>query len=94
MALREHVLDGGRLVRGVQPEGFASPQPARLVRVVSEGPSSGLHRVAGDVVAVTVHLLPELGVIVHVSGGDEVAVLNDVVLPLCSISASWCQSCS
>eukprot|EP00976_Prorocentrum_cordatum_P023368 476068-Prorocentrum_minimum.AAC.1 len=94
MALREHALDDGRLVRGVHPEGFASPQSARLVGVVSKGPGSGLHRVAGDVVAVTVHLLPELGVIAHVSGGDEVAVLRDGELPVCSIPASGCQSCS
>eukprot|EP00959_Pyramimonas_sp_CCMP1952_P193948 4055600-Pyramimonas_sp.AAC.1 len=71
MALREHALDGGRLVRGVQPD--EDLPGTLLVRVVGERPPPGLHRVAGDVVAVTVDLLPELGVIVHVSGGDEVA---------------------
>eukprot|EP00976_Prorocentrum_cordatum_P051294 1035992-Prorocentrum_minimum.AAC.1 len=95
MALREHALDEGRLERGVHPEGFASPQSARFVGVVSEGPSgSGLHRVAGDVVAVAVHLLPELGVAVHVTGGDEVAVLDDVKLPVCSVPTSGRQGCS
>eukprot|EP00976_Prorocentrum_cordatum_P076572 1182361-Prorocentrum_minimum.AAC.4 len=67
MALREHVLDGGCFVRGVDLEGLAIPQPAWFVGVDRERPPPRFHRVAGDVVAVTVHLLPELGVVGHVS---------------------------
>eukprot|EP00959_Pyramimonas_sp_CCMP1952_P450006 9422169-Pyramimonas_sp.AAC.1 len=72
MALREHVLDGGCFVRGVDLEGLAIPQPAWFVGVDRERPPPRFHRVAGDVVAVTVHLLPELGVVGHVSRGDAI----------------------
>ena len=75
VALGEHVLDRRCLVDGVQPERLTGPQSARLVGVVGERPPPRLHGVAGDVVAVAVDLLPELGVDGHVSGGDEVAIL-------------------
>eukprot|EP00959_Pyramimonas_sp_CCMP1952_P147668 3090119-Pyramimonas_sp.AAC.1 len=62
MALREHGLDGSCFVNGVEPKRLACPQPAWLVGVVSKRPPPRLHGVAGDVVAVTVHLLSERGV--------------------------------